>query len=193
MNLDPSKIELLKRRDLINFVRLRNSHPGEDLEVGDLLVQSFKETYARKLPEVVTNADRERELRDVASRRSAGVVRIAVLGFQIIGTYSLILPGDKLDESWNANTATLRCVAIAPAFQSLKLGELILDDVVRVARGWRVSSICLHVQQGATGVARMYEAFGFMRDHRGDKVWMANLIEGYRLHLTEKDIKSQLA
>ena len=181
--MDTTRTALAQRRDLLNFVRLRNAHPGDDLNVGDLLVRSFRETYAQKLPEVLTTPARELELRDVHSRRLNGLVRIVELGFQVIATYSLIAPGHALDESWTPNTCTLRCVAVDPRFHSLQLSETLLQDAFDMARKWRAAKICLHVQAGADGVARLYERFGFVRSMEGDKVCHGNPIQGYLLSL----------
>ncbi len=173
--------ELLLRRDLTNFMRIRNAYPGDDLIIGEMLVKSFRETYALKLPTVSTPPEREIELRDIHSRRINGVVRISELGFQIIGTYSLIAPDSALDESWTPQTCTLRCVAIEPRFHSLKLSEKLIFDAIDVAKKWNAGGICLHVQEGADGVARLYQQFGFRRDERGDKQWMGNNIHGFLL------------
>lgn len=173
--------ELLARRDLINFIKIRNSHPGDDLVIGELLVKTFRATYEMKLPSITTTPEREIELRNVSSRRFNGVVRVSELGFQIIGTYALISPGSALDESWTADTCTLRCVAIDPQFHSLKLSEKLILDAIDVAQRWKSRGICLHVQDGADGVARLYRQFGFERDVSGDKISMGNAIQGYLL------------
>lgn len=173
--------DLLNRRDLTNFMKIRTAHPGDDLVVGELLVKSFRETYAQKLPTISTTLEREIELRDVNSRRINGVVRISELGFQVIGSYSLMSPGSALDESWTPMTCTLRCVAIDPQFHSLKLSEKLIFDAIGVAKNWNAAGIALHVQAGADGVARLYEQFGFERDRRGDKKCMGHPIDGYLL------------
>lgn len=173
----------LERRDVCNFLRLRTAHPGDDPAIAELLVRSFHETYLRKLPDLETPPGREGELRDVHSRRQNGVVRVMELGFQIIGTYSLILPESTLDDSWTPLTATLRCLALDPDFHSLKLSEVLLRDAVAIAERWRVRNVCLHVQCGAEGVARLYRRFGFQRAEAGDKICYGNAVEGYLLTL----------
>lgn len=175
---------LVTRRDVKNFISVRAAYPGDDLAIGELLVQSFREAYLKKLPTVMTTAEREIELRDVHSRRRQGVVRVLELGFQIIGTYSLIPPEAPLDASWTPNTCTLRCLAIHPRFHSLKLSEQLISDAIGMVRSWRSAKICLHVQAGARGVAHLYTRFGFGRDERGDGFYMGNVIEGYVLDLT---------
>lgn len=185
MSQQNKNMELLVRRDLTNFVRLRNAHPGDDVLIGNLLVHTFRETNAKKLSAALTTPDREIELRNVHSRRLHGVVRVIELGFQIIGSHSLIYPGSPLDESWTANTCTLRCVAIDPNFHTLRLSEMLIKDAVDLARQWNSDNVCLHVQQGAIGVAKLYQEFGFERSYTGDKKWMGNVIEGYLLRLRE--------
>lgn len=172
-------VDLLERRDLTNFLRLRSAHPGDDIAVGELLVTSFKETYAKKLPYVITSADREDELRDVSSRRRVGIVRVVDFGYRVIGTYSLIHPESEANEAWTANTCTLRCLAIDTEFHSLKLSELLLLDAVEIATSWKAQKICLHVQDGAAGVARLYETFGFRRCEEGDKEYYGMRILAY--------------
>lgn len=175
--------DLLRRRDLANFLSTRTARPGDDLMVGELLVRSFRETYARKLPTMFTPASRELELRDVARRRHNGIVRIVELGFEIIGTYSLIAPGTALDESWTPNSCYLRCLAIDPRFHSLKLSDRLISDAIEMAKRWSASSVCLHVQAEAPGVGRLYEGFGFTRSAAGDRLNYGTQIEGYALTL----------
>jgi GNAT superfamily N-acetyltransferase len=182
--------ELLKKRDLSNFISLRTAHPGDDLAVGDLLARSFRETYLKKLPGLVTPEEREIELRDVNIRRRNGIVRIMELGFQIIGTYSLIQAGGALDDSWTANTCTLRCLAIHPRFHSLRLSDQLLNDAIGIAKQWHADSICLHVQGGAFGVAKLYEHVGFERQLEGDKVIHGNPIEGYLLNFEKSEART---
>lgn len=178
--------DLANKRDLSNFISVRTAHPGDDLAIGELLVQSFREAYQKKLPTVMATFEREMELRDVHSRRRHGVVRILELGYQIIGTYSLIPPACPLDDSWTLNTCTLRCLAILPRFHSLKLSDMMLNDAMTLARQWRVSAVCLHVQSGASGVAKLYERYGFERQPAGDRVNFGNAIEGYLLNLNPR-------
>lgn len=181
--MNETAMDLLKRRDLSNFVKIRTAFPGDDLILGDMLVRTFRETYSRKLPNLITTDQREIELRDVQSRRRNGAVRVLELGFQIIGTYSLMAPQSALDDSWTPATCTLRCVAVDPGFHSLRLSERLIEDALVRAREWHAEAICLHVQEGATGVAKLYERFGFRRDPRGDKTSYGYLIEAYLLSL----------
>jgi GNAT superfamily N-acetyltransferase len=190
-NVSSLPISLLQKRDLANFVRVRTAHPGDDPAVGDLLVRTFRDTYNKKMPSLITPEERNDELRDVESRRRAGVVRVIEVGYRIIGTCSLIHPNSELSESWTGLTCTLRCLAIDPEFHSLKLSETLLWDAVDVARTWRARMICLHVLQGADGVARLYENFGFRRSPLGDKIYHGSAIDGYLYKLQSESIEQK--
>ena len=186
MALEASATDLLKRRDVANFIKLRNAHPGDDTVIGGLLIRSFRETYAIKLPYIYTSQERESELRDVHSRRSAGCVRVLELGYELIGTYSLIPPENAGPASWRPFAASLRCLAIDPKFHSLRLSDALLVDAIGMAHTWKVDNICLHVQMGANGVARLYERHGFERDPEGDTVVHGYNIQGYVLSLQRR-------
>jgi ribosomal protein S18 acetylase RimI-like enzyme len=76
-------------------------------------------------------------------------------------------------------------VAIDLRFHSLQLSEKLVSDAIAVAKAWRADHVCLHVQSGAIGVARLYESFGFKRAPEGDRIAIGNQIEGYLLTLVE--------
>jgi GNAT superfamily N-acetyltransferase len=180
-------LDFLQKRDISNFLKLRSARPGDDLAIGELLVKSFLETYAEKLPGVVANEERISELQNVASRREAGIVRVLEFGYRLIGTYALIHPENENNEAWTDSTATLRCLAMDREFHSLGLSELLMSDAIKIAKGWGARGICLHVQDGAHGVARLYEKIGFTRDPSGDKVSTGHLVKGYLLHIAERE------
>lgn len=167
-------------RDIVNFIHLRQATPADDLAVAELLLHTFLSTYQAKLPSVHTPEERKRELRDVGSRRREGYVGVAELGYQIIGTFSLIHPESPASEVWAEPGATLRCVAIDPEFHGLALSELLLDEADRVARAWGTRRTYLHVQEGATKVALLYQRHGYQRDPAGDKFSFGSKLEAYR-------------
>ncbi|MEZ4751509.1 MAG: N-acetyltransferase [Bdellovibrionota bacterium] len=172
-----------RKRDVVNFLNTRLATVSDDDSVGDFLVKTFNQTYAEKLPDAVLNLDREAELRDVASRRRDGGVWLVELGYQLVATFSVIRPGAPGNDAWLPEAALLRCVAVDRAFHGLRFSSLILESSKAIATEWRASHLCLHVQQGAQGVARTYENFGYVRDTRGDNNFLGSLVEGYALNL----------
>lgn len=177
--IPPNDLGLLVRRDISNFTAIRTAHAGDDHQIGELLVRAFRDTYAYKMPDLVTTSEREAELRDVRARRANGLVRVMEIGFRVIGTYSLLSPESPSNEAWTPRTSTLRCLAVDPEFHALRLSEILLMDAQARAQEWACASMCLHVQDGAHGVAKLYERFGFLRDVTGDKICQGNRILGY--------------
>lgn len=173
-----------RSRDIFDYISIKKVEPSDDGRVADLLVRSFTETYRRKLPHIPTPNERVVELRAVDTRRRDGHVYLLELGYRIVGTAALIRPGERENESWIANAANLRCLAIDPDFHGLGLSELLLDEAERMARRWSVRSICLHVQSDAIGVARLYQQRGFLREPSGDMICTGYPVDGYYLPLT---------
>lgn len=152
----------------MDAVRIREAKPEDDAVVGDLLVDAFVTAYARKMPDVVYDDGRKRDLRDVAAKRRNAKVWVAELDGKVVGTVSLFPPGAEGSEAWLAGAADLRHLATDPSVHGRGLSKPLLDVVEAAAREMKVSAICLHVRRGATGVSRLYESRGWVRAPEGD-------------------------
>jgi GNAT superfamily N-acetyltransferase len=174
------------KRDILNFVTLRLAHEGDDITIGDLLTRAFTATYEKKLPEVATPYQRLSELRGVADRRRAGAVYALELGYRAIGSVALIRPNSAYSQAWLPATANLRCLAIDPDFHGLGLTEPLLAASEQLTQSWGFDQICLHVQKGAAGIARLYESRGYERCPEGDLETNGAVVEAYLLHLNRQ-------
>lgn len=161
---------------------IREARPEDDARVGELLVDAFLTTYARKMPEVVYDEARKDELRDVAAKRSRATVLVAELDRRVVGTVSIFKPGAASSEAWLPNAADLRHLAVEPALHGKGVAKLLLDRAETIARDeWRVDAVCLHVRKGADGVSRLYQSRGFRRDPSGDIEKPTVTLEAYVL------------
>jgi ribosomal protein S18 acetylase RimI-like enzyme len=161
---------------------IREARPEDDVRIGELLVDAFLTTYARKMPEVRYEDARTSELRDVAAKRSRAVVLVAELDGRIAGTVSIFKPGAETSEAWLPNAADLRHLAVDPQLHGKGVAKPLLDRAESIARDdWKVAAICLHVRKGADGVARLYQSRGFVRDPSGDMVKPTVTLEAYSL------------
>lgn len=185
MNFQTKEFRRPRSRDIFDFINIRQASRIDDDAISDLLVNSFTETYAQKLPQIVTPQQRISELRNVKSRRENGEVCVLEFGYRIIGTFSLIRADSEYSESWIEKAANLRCLAIDPEFHGLGFSEALLAESERLARSWSLNYICLHVQQGAEGVARLYKKRGYIREPHGDFESHGLPVEGYFLPLKE--------
>jgi ribosomal protein S18 acetylase RimI-like enzyme len=162
---------------------VRLARPEDDPQIGEILVDSFVATYARKMPEVVVHDARKSELRAVARKRDEqALILVAEHNHKVIGTVSLFKPGVPSSEAWLPNMADLRHLAVDPAFQGKGVAKPLLDEAERIARvEWRIDGISLHVRRGAFGVARLYTGRGYVRDPSGDFEKPGVFLEAYVL------------
>ena len=164
---------------------IRPAEPRDDAAVGELLVSAFETAYARKMPEVVYTEERRRELRDVAGRRAEGAVLVAERDGVVVGTVSIYPPGAKRSEAWLPRAADLRQLAVAPSEFGKGHSTALMDAVERLAWGWDIDAICLHVRRGAHGVARLYQGRGYRREPAGDLEYPTVSLEAYVLRRSQ--------
>lgn len=149
-------------------ITIREATPADDAAVGELLVASFLGQYERLGLDIVTSEERLADLRNQAEKRANATVLVAEEGAQVIGTVSLYRPGAPRSEAWRENAADLRLLGIDAGHQGRGLSALLMDAAEALARRWGVSAVCLHTRREATGVARLYERRGYLRDSAGD-------------------------
>ena len=147
---------------------LREAGAADDVAIGELLVQAFVSSYARKLPDVVVTDRRKEELRDVASKRAVAKVWVVEHEGVVVGTVAMWPPGSHRSEAWISNAADLRHLAVSGAHRGGRVSKLLLDAAEGWARAQRLAGVCLHVRRGALGVKALYEARGFVRRPEGD-------------------------
>ena len=161
---------------------IREARMEDDSRIGELLLDAFMSTYARKMPEIVYGEARKAELRDVAGKRRKATVLVCELEGQIVGTVAIFKPGALDSKAWIKNFADLRHLAVDPRLHGKGVAKPLLDraeEIVKVE--WKIDGICLHVRQGVGGVARLYEKRGFVRDPAGDIRNPEVLLEAYFL------------
>lgn len=167
-------------KDPVSPILVREAQPEDDTRIGDLLVQAFVESYARKLPDVVVSEARKADLRNIAPKRETGRVLVACPSHadadkngdgdhgKILGTVSVFRPGDPTTRAWAPGMADLRYLAIDPAHHKQGLSTPLIQAALDTARGWGASSVGLHVRHEALGVAEVYLRHGFKRVPEGD-------------------------
>lgn len=173
-------------------IELLPSDPGftiYDQRIGELLIESYLSTYAKKMPEVVLTERRLNDLRSVAQKRADGALFILMnepfkATSDLIGTVTLYPPSYSATEAWLSNHADLRYFVIDPKNHGQNLSKLLIETCIEQAKKWKCEGICIHVRRGAHGLARMYEKFGFKRKPEGDLDFLPEIfLLGYSLSL----------
>jgi predicted N-acetyltransferase YhbS len=147
---------------------LRLAEPRDDEAVGALLVKSFVEQYARKLPEVVVTERRKVELRAVREKRAVARVWVVAYGGEIAGTVAAWPPGAPGSEAWIAGAVDVRHLAVEAKHRGAGVSARLLDAAEGWARELGARAVCLHVRRGAAGVRALYERRGYVRQPAGD-------------------------
>jgi hypothetical protein len=181
LNLNQNK----DRRDIVNFITLRQAHPRDDLALGEFLVTTFRTKQNEKNPDWQDSAERIIDLLNVKDRRENGVVLIYELGYQIIGTFSVICQQAAINTAWLPNSTMLRCIAVAPSFHGLSLSKEMLQEVDRISLRMGATHCCLQVNELASSVAQLYIKSGYNRDFCGDAICSGVPVHGYYKVLSE--------
>jgi ribosomal protein S18 acetylase RimI-like enzyme len=148
---------------------IRSANSQDDRRLGELLIDSYVETYAKKLPDVIVSETRKADLRDVASRREHASVLVIERNAEIVGTLTLYPPGSPHSKAWRSDGAEIRYMAVDRGLHGRGLSTLLLNEAKTLAREWNAKCICLHVRQTASGVAGMYMKNGYLRFPEGDR------------------------
>ena len=165
--------------------RIREATPADDAELGELMIESFVSTYARKMPEVRVTDSRKADLRDVASKRALGKVLVCESEHgMLLGTVTIYPPGTPGSRDWLGGHSDLRYMAVRPTHFGQGIADALIRAAIDQARAWTARGIILHVRQGATGVAKVYLRHGFQRRSDGDQDLRPEIyLEAYLLQI----------
>jgi predicted N-acetyltransferase YhbS len=147
---------------------VREATAEDDRAIGELLVDAFEKTYARKLPQVVMSDARRAELRDVKSKRAVAKVWVCARQGKVVGTVAVWPAGAPGSEAWIMGAVDLRHLAVDDGHRGGEVSRGLLDAAERHARQTQATAVCLHVRRGAVGVRRLYESRGYRRRPEGD-------------------------
>ena len=163
---------------------LRLAEPRDDAAVGELLVTSFVEQYARKMPHVVVSEGRKAELRGVREKRAVARVWVMEHGGDVVGTVAVWPPGAPGSEAWIPGAIDLRHLAVHAEHRGAGVSARLLDAAEAWARELGGTAVCLHVRRGAAGVRSLYEKRGYQRRPEGDLDYLPEVfLEAFALPL----------
>lgn len=161
---------------------VRGAREGDREAVGELLIRSFVDTYARKMPEVVVSDERKANLRRALDFKDRGFVVVAEANGQVLGTVMLLKPEDQESRAWKKGHAYLRYMAVDPTSHKRGVGDELMRAAIGRAREWGCEGVCLHIRRGADGLGRFYGKHGFQREETGDQDHLPEIfLEAYRL------------
>ena len=157
------------KRDILNFIDIRDSKINDDEELGNLLVETFRETNAEKNVSSIMNCEREYELRNTKLRRENALVRVVELGNKLVGSYTLSMPESKTHDSWNKHSCYLSTVAVHRVLHGLGIGRMLVLEAIMKSLETPSKHLTLYVEKNAPRLQSFYKSFGFYHDPLGDQ------------------------
>jgi ribosomal protein S18 acetylase RimI-like enzyme len=151
--------------------------------IGELLVHSFVTQYQRLMPEVEVTQERQRILRDVATKAAQATVWAALVDQTVVGTVSMWMPGAPGSESFLPHAANIRHLAVHVEYFGKGIADLLMDAAEAYAKTKRIQELCLHVRRGAAGVLNFYARRGYVRMVEAD---LDHLPEVYLLGMRKR-------
>lgn len=158
------------KRDILNFINIRDAKESDDKDLGDLLVETFRDTNAEKNQKSTMNSEREHELRNTGYRRENALVRVVELGNMLVGTYTLSKPGAKTNTSWIEDSCYFSTLAVSKTLHGLNIGKMLVLEALVTSLDSTSKHMTLSVEKYAPGLQQFYKNMGFYYDPRGDKI-----------------------
>ncbi len=149
--------------------QIRVATSEDDTAVAELLVNSYRQAYGRAPSGMRLSEERIQDLKDVAKRRAKGCVVVAEQDGRIVGSASVLRPGDPDCKAWMPEMAEIKYMAVEAEYRGKNVSRALLTEATMCALAWGARAICLFVPRGASGVAKLYQSRGFMRAPQGDR------------------------
>lgn len=157
------------KRDILNFINIRDAKESDDKALGDLLVETFRDTNSEKNAKSIMNSEREFELRNTKYRRENALVRVVELGNMLVGTCTLSKPGAKTNDSWIEDSYYFSTLAVGKTLHGLGIGRILILEALVTSQDSTSKHITLSVEKYAPGLQKFYKSLGFYYDSRGDR------------------------
>jgi predicted N-acetyltransferase YhbS len=112
---------------------------------------------------------------------------VAERGGRLLGSVILFPPAANAypGETGPAGWPELRLLAVAPQARGAGVGQALVEECIRRARGMGAAELGLHSSRSMSAAMRMYRRMGFVRAPDQDfQPEGAELVEGYRLPLS---------
>lgn len=144
-------------------MEIRSPRPSEYEDAADVAVAAYAGFYGDDL------AGYEGPLRDVAGRMRDADVLVAVVDGAVAGTVTYVGDaGSPLAEHQREGEASIRMLAVAPAFARRGIGRALSLACIERARTEGKRAVVLHADEAMAASRALYEGLGFRRDSGRD-------------------------
>lgn len=168
--------------EVTNTSTIREARTDEFEEVAALTIEAYQE-FGR-----VIDANAWEQMRNglanVAARADNSRLLVVAEDGRLVGAVHYYPPGTSDVKYFPVEWASLRVLAVAPAYRGKGLGRLLTDECIRRARRDSAAMLGLHTSELMTVAIQMYERMGFRQERElprnyGLRYWL------YALDLTD--------
>ncbi|MEB3366749.1 GNAT family N-acetyltransferase [Saccharopolyspora mangrovi] len=144
---------------------IRAALPAEHEVVGEIAAKAYAD--AGNAPEYYLSV-----LRDAADRAANAELLVALDGDRLVGTVTVVRPGDSYAEISRPGELEFRMLAVDPECGCRGIGRELVEAVLDRARAEGMGRVVLCVAETAHRPRRLYERMGFQRIPERD--WSPN-------------------
>jgi GNAT superfamily N-acetyltransferase len=140
-------------------VTVREAAPGEYAETGELTVEAYRE-YESAIPGEFWEWY-EADLRDIARKAERSTILVAEIDGRLAGCVALSAPGTP-ERAWPEDWASVRALAVSPAYRRRGVARALMDACVARARAWGAAAVGLNTVEFMRAAVAMYEQMGLV-------------------------------
>jgi len=140
-------------------LEIRNARP-EELDEVSLLIGDAYQQYEKIIPSWAWKTYIE-GIMDVRSRLGLSELIVAELCGRLAGAVTLYLNAEQ--EGWPEGWASIRILAVPPAYRGQGIGRRLMEECIRRCREHGIATVGLHTTRVMSVARKMYERMGFKR------------------------------
>src|SRR2546428_2719996 len=151
-------------------LRIRDAREEDLNAVSALLIDAYAQ-YMRPPREALTSEERagwdgyRRNIADVRSRAAISSTIVAERDGKLLGSVNYYAPGqtDSVDGAWPDGWASIRLLGVSPNARGLGIGQALMKESLRRARGDGAGTMGLHTTALRDGARALYLRLAFQR------------------------------
>jgi GNAT superfamily N-acetyltransferase len=145
------------------LVEVRPALPGDLSTVRRIVIAAYAEFEPWLTP--ANWARMTSNIAKVIDPGAPGLLRVARLGDQLVGTVTYLPPGPKDYQRVPSEWAVIRVLGVDPAWRGRGVARALTEDCLALARADHAPAVGLHTAEMMVAARTLYEHAGFVHQH----------------------------
>jgi ribosomal protein S18 acetylase RimI-like enzyme len=145
------------------LIEVRPALPGDLATVRRIVIAAYAEFEPWLTP--ANWARMTSNIAKVIEPGAPGLLRVACLGDQLVGTVTYLPPGPKDYQRVPPEWAVIRVLGVDPAWRGRGVARALTEDCLALARADRAPAVGLHTAEMMVAARTLYEHAGFVHQH----------------------------